>query len=148
MELSTTQIKISTLEMWSAQLLRGLCRYSLDGKLYYADQILTLEVWSVHSLRVRACVIILSMGMSTTQITSPLRWRSDAFMVDLRNTAIIATSQNATFIEADATPHLSLSRWSLTSSCVISQFQHTHKSKETIGFDKIVNEADAMPHFI
>jgi hypothetical protein len=71
-------------------------------------------------------------------------------MVNLRNTAILATSQSAIFNEADATPHLSLSRWSLNSNCLIPQgeFQQTHKSKETIGFDNIVNEADAMPHFI
>jgi hypothetical protein len=63
-----------------------------------------LMKWSAHSLRVGACVIIHSMGMSTAQIKFLLRWRSDAFMVYLRNTATLADRQNDIFNEADAMP--------------------------------------------
>jgi hypothetical protein len=64
-----------------------------------------LQKWSAHSLRVGACVIIHSRGMSHAQIKFLLRWRSDAFMVYLRNTAVLADSQNVLFNEADAMPN-------------------------------------------
>jgi hypothetical protein len=63
-----------------------------------------LRKWSAHSLRVGACVIIHSMGMSTAQIKFLLRWRSDAFMVYLRNTATLANRHNDIFNAADAMP--------------------------------------------
>jgi hypothetical protein len=75
--------------------------YNLDPK----KDAKHLHKWSAHSLRVGACVILHSLGMSPTQIKFLLRWRSDAFMVYLRNTAILANSQNALFNEADAMPN-------------------------------------------
>jgi hypothetical protein len=64
-----------------------------------------LQMWSAHSLRVGACVILHSMGMSTTQLKFLLRWRSDAFMVYLRNTAILSNQQNAIFNNVGAMPN-------------------------------------------
>jgi hypothetical protein len=63
-----------------------------------------LQMWLAHSLRVGACVILHSMGMSTTQLKCLLRWRSDAFMVYLRNTAIPSNHQNEIFNNAGAMP--------------------------------------------
>jgi hypothetical protein len=77
------------------------------SRVYHLDPVKdqeTLRKWSAHSLRVGACVIINSMGISTAQIKFLLRWRSDAFMVYLRNMATLANSQNDLFNEADAMP--------------------------------------------
>jgi hypothetical protein len=63
------------------------------------------QKWSAHSLRVGACVLIHSLNMPAAQIKFILRWRSDAFMVYLRNTAILADSQNVLFNKADAMPN-------------------------------------------
>jgi hypothetical protein len=64
-----------------------------------------LQRWSSHSLRVGACVILHSMGYTETQIKWLLRWRSDAFMVYLRNLAILSNKQNTTLDDAAAMPH-------------------------------------------
>ena len=64
-----------------------------------------LQRWSSHSLRVGACVILHSMGITETQLKWLLRWRSDAFMVYLRNTAILANTQYETLDKASAMPH-------------------------------------------
>jgi hypothetical protein len=80
----------------------------IAARVYQLDPVKdkqTLQKWSAHSLRVGACVILHSLGMSIAQIKFLLRWRSDAFMVYLRNTAILSNSQNALFNEADAMPH-------------------------------------------
>jgi hypothetical protein len=44
-----------------------------------------LQKWSCHSLRVGACVLLHTMGFTEPQIKWILRWKSDAFMVYLRN---------------------------------------------------------------
>jgi hypothetical protein len=49
-----------------------------------------LSRWSAHSLRVGACTLLHAMGVTETQIKWLLRWRSDAFMVYLRSTTILA----------------------------------------------------------
>jgi hypothetical protein len=49
-----------------------------------------LQLWSAHSLRVGACVILHTMGFSDSQIKWILRWRSSAFLMYLRNTAVLA----------------------------------------------------------
>jgi hypothetical protein len=77
------------------------------GRVYQLDHAKdkqTLQKWSAHSLRVGACVIVHSLGMSIAQIKFLLRWRSDAFMVYLR-TAILSDSQNVLFNAADAMPN-------------------------------------------
>ena len=64
-----------------------------------------LQKWSSHSLRVGACVIIHSFGFSESCIKFMLRWRSNAFMVYLRNTAILADMQVRVMDRAAAMPH-------------------------------------------
>ena len=46
-----------------------------------------LQLWSCHSLRVGACVLLHTMNFTAPQIKWLLRWKSDAFMVYLRNIA-------------------------------------------------------------
>jgi hypothetical protein len=64
--------------------------YNLDFKKNKAE----LRLWSSHSLRVGACVILHAMGHSSTMIQFTLRWRSMAFMDYLRNLAILSIKQN------------------------------------------------------
>lgn len=75
--------------------------YNLDPKKDKA----ALQLWSAHSLRVGACVILHAMGFTETQIKWLLRWSSDAFMVYLRNTAILADRHHQTLDKAAAMPH-------------------------------------------
>jgi hypothetical protein len=53
--------------------------------------------WSVHSLRVGACVILHGMGFTDTQIQFLLRWQSNAFFVYLCNIVGLAHKQNRAF---------------------------------------------------
>ena len=81
---------------------------SVAARVYKLDPIKdkeALQRWSSHSLRVGACVILHSMGITETQLKWLLRWRSDAFMVYLRNTAILANTQYETLDKASAMPH-------------------------------------------
>ena len=64
-----------------------------------------LQLWSAHSLRVGACVILHAMGWTDTQIQWLLRWRSNAFMVYLRNVAIMSTQHHQTLDTAEAMPN-------------------------------------------
>ena len=64
-----------------------------------------LQKWSAHSLRVGACTLLHASGVSASQIKFLLRWRSDAFMVYLRNTVPLAKRQNEIWDEAMAMPH-------------------------------------------
>ena len=61
--------------------------------------------WSAHSLRVGACVLLHAFGYSTTQIKWLLRWRSDAFMVYLRNISMLADAHHQTLDQAAAMPN-------------------------------------------
>ena len=65
-----------------------------------------LQLWSSHSLRVGACVILHSMGFTGPQIQYILRWRSNAFMTYLRNCLILAQKQNAALDEAGPMPQI------------------------------------------
>lgn len=62
--------------------------------------------WSSHSLRVGACVALHAMGFSALDIQWILRWRSTAFMVYLRNVAILAIRQYQALDRASALPFL------------------------------------------
>jgi hypothetical protein len=62
--------------------------------------------WSSHSLRVGACVALHAMGFSALDIQWILRWRSTAFMVYLRNVAILSMRQNRALDRASALPFL------------------------------------------
>lgn len=65
-----------------------------------------LQKWSSHSLRVGACVTLHAMGFSALDIQFILRWRSSAFMVYLRNVAILATRHIQSYDRASAQPFL------------------------------------------
>jgi len=65
-----------------------------------------IRKWGVHSLRVGACVTLHAMGFSTLDIQWVLRWRSTAFMVYLRNVAILGIRHNAALDRAAAQPFL------------------------------------------
>ena len=64
-----------------------------------------VQRWSAHSLRVGACVALHAMGFSTLDIQWILRWRSMAFVMYLRNVAILATRQHQALDRAAAMPH-------------------------------------------
>ena len=49
-----------------------------------------LSKFTAHSVRVDACVILHSQGVSTEDIKFRLRWRSDAFRMYLRNIVALA----------------------------------------------------------
>ena len=63
-----------------------------------------LQLWSSHSLRVGACVLLHASGCTESTIQWLLRWRSNAFMAYLRNVAILCNNQNAAFDKAAAMP--------------------------------------------
>jgi hypothetical protein len=66
----------------------------------------SLALWSSHSLRVGACVILHAMGFTDVQIMWLLRWNSNAFMTYLRNVAVLSNRQNIAFSEVEAMPHV------------------------------------------
>ena len=65
----------------------------------------SLRLWSSHSLRVGACVLLHAMGFPPQDIKWLLRWMSDAFMAYLRNTAVLSQRQNQALDKAAAMPH-------------------------------------------
>ena len=81
----------------------------LASKVYHIDPIrekAALQKWGSHSLRVGACVLLHAMDFSTIDIQWMLRWRSQAFMVYLRNISILPRRQAVAFDRAAAMPHL------------------------------------------
>ena len=74
--------------------------YHLDPKKDKA----ALQLWSGHSLRVGACVLLHAMGFPPQDIKWLLRWLSDAFMAYLRNIALLSEKQNRAFDRAGAMP--------------------------------------------
>jgi hypothetical protein len=56
-------------------------------------------------LRVGACVILHTSGFSDSQIKWILRWRSSAFLMYLRNTAVLARQHVDVMDAAFAMPH-------------------------------------------
>lgn len=64
-----------------------------------------LQLWSAHSLRVGACVILHGLGFTESQIKLLLRWKSNAFMAYLRNLAVLAAHQNEAIDMAGAVPN-------------------------------------------
>lgn len=65
-----------------------------------------LQRWSAHSLRVGACTTLNERGFSACQIKLMLRWRSDSFLMYLRNTVTLSDQQNAAWDTAMAMPNL------------------------------------------
>jgi hypothetical protein len=64
-----------------------------------------LQLWSAHSLRVGACVILHGLGFTESQIKHLLLWKSNAFMAYLRNISVLATHQNEAFDAVSAMPN-------------------------------------------
>ena len=65
----------------------------------------SLRLWSSHSLRVGAVVILHVMGFAPLDIQWLLRWKSTAFMVYLRNTSALAERQYRALDRAAAMPY-------------------------------------------
>ena len=81
----------------------------LASEVYHLDPVRDakdLSRWSSHSLRVGACVALHAMGFSTLDIQWILRWRSTAFMVYLRNVAILSIRQYQALDRAAQLPFL------------------------------------------
>jgi hypothetical protein len=75
-----------------------------------------------HSLiRVGACVILQAMGCTESQIRWLLRWRSNAFMVYLRNVAILSSLHHQKLDEAAEMPHF-FKKIISRSQCVVVQW--------------------------
>jgi len=65
-----------------------------------------LALWSSHSIRIGACVIMHALGFSDRDIQWTFRWRSLAFLAYLRNLAGLADRQNRAIDQARHMPHL------------------------------------------
>ena len=65
-----------------------------------------LSKWSSHSLRVGACIALHANGFSALDIQWILRWRSMAFMVYLRNMAVLAIRHHQALDRTAALPLL------------------------------------------
>ncbi|CAB9523033.1 unknown protein [Seminavis robusta] len=76
--------------------------YNLDPAAHAADILL----WSSHSLRIGACVILHIMGFSDRDIQWILRWKSMTFATYFRNVALLSQRQNAAFDRLMAMPCL------------------------------------------
>ena len=71
----------------SSQLSHCACAARVYGYTDKAD----LEKYTLHSIRVGACVLLYELNKSAAFIKDRLRWRSDSFMDYLRDTPRIAT---------------------------------------------------------
>jgi hypothetical protein len=65
-----------------------------------------LQLWSSHSLRVRACVVLHAHGFTGPQIQFLLCWNSDAFMAYLRNLGFLALQHNVALSPSCDMPNL------------------------------------------
>jgi hypothetical protein len=64
-----------------------------------------LQRWSSHSYRVGAAVLLHGLGFTAVQIKFLLRWKSDTFMLYLRNLKILAIEHHQAIDRAAAMPH-------------------------------------------
>ena len=64
-----------------------------------------LSMWTSHSLRIGACIILHNAGFTDEQIQRLLRWHSRAFTEYLRNLAALAAKQTYAINEAGAMPN-------------------------------------------
>ena len=62
-------------------------------EIYGIDSRTELQKFTAHSIRVGACVLLHSAGQDSLFIKFRLRWRSDSFMMYLRNTIDLAAKQ-------------------------------------------------------
>jgi hypothetical protein len=79
---------------------------SLACAVYNLDPTKDDVRFSSHSLRVGACVILHANAFTASQIKFILRWKSDAFMEYLRNTAVLSHQQNRAIDLMDQMPNL------------------------------------------
>jgi hypothetical protein len=70
------------------------------------DDLKALLRFTSHSLRVGACNILHALGFKDYEIQRILRWRSTAFMLYLRNLAVVAQRHADAFTEASLMPSL------------------------------------------
>ena len=75
----------------------GQCMRYLAQAVYDIHCPKELQLFSAHSLRVGACVILHAQGFNEIQIQFILRWRSLAFMAYLRNLTALSQQQNKAF---------------------------------------------------
>ena len=64
-----------------------------------------LQMWPSHSLRVGACTTLYAMGFHEMEIKHLLRWKSNAFMMHLRNLAVTSRRQNEALSDASCIPN-------------------------------------------
>jgi hypothetical protein len=64
-----------------------------------------LAMWTSHSIRIGACVILHNSGFTDIQIQRLLRWRSNAFAAYLRNLAALSMKQTYAIEETGAMPN-------------------------------------------
>ena len=62
----------------------------LAYQVYYIIDAKLLKLWSPHSIRVRACILLYVVGKDSSFIQLRLQWRSLAFIDYLRNTITLA----------------------------------------------------------
>lgn len=74
--------------------------------LHPVDDAVALRQWSSRSLRVGAAVTLHASGFSALDIQWMLRWQSTAFMVYLRNVAVLSQRQSEALDRAAALPFL------------------------------------------
>ena len=101
-------IRSASVRLISADDIERFMRH-LASVVYHLDPLADandLRRWSSHSLRVGACVALHAMGFSALDIQWILRWRSQAFMVYLRNVAILAIRQVQALDRASQLPFL------------------------------------------
>ena len=67
-------------------------------KVDMADEV--LKLYTPHSLRIGACVLLYEKGKSAVFIKDRLRWKSDTFMDYLRDTTIVARQHAAALLQA------------------------------------------------
>ena len=81
----------------------------LAGAVYHLHPVqdaAQLQRWSSRSLRVGACVTLHALGFSPVDIQWILRWQSTAFMVYLRNVAVLSIRQAQALDRAAALPFI------------------------------------------
>ena len=64
-----------------------------------------LQMCSSHSLRVGGCTTLYAMGFQEMQIKHLMRWKSDAFMTDLRHLAVTSRRHNEALSDASCIPN-------------------------------------------
>ena len=74
---------------------------SLVKTIYNITNSNDLARFTTHSLRVGACVLLHETGQTPDFITARLRWRSDTYLMYLRNTPKLANLHNITINNSD-----------------------------------------------